>query len=68
MIKIFLVALIFNMELENWEVFDKLPMVEMPNIETCLRYQAGYNRTLVATHSMVRMFCVEKQPDTYMSE
>jgi len=68
MIKIFLIALIFNMELEKWEVFDKLPMVEMPNIETCLRYQAGYNRTLVATHSMVRMFCVEKQPDTYMSE
>jgi len=68
MIKIFLVALIFNMELEKWEVFDKLPMVEMPNIETCLRYQAGYNRTLVATHSMVRMFCVEKQPDTYSSE
>jgi len=64
-IKIFLVALIFNMELEKWEVFDKLPMVEMPTIEHCLRYQAGYNRTLVATHSMVRMFCVEKQPDIY---
>ena len=58
--------MIFNMETEQWEPFDKLPIVEMPTIEHCLRYQAGYNRTLVATHSMVRMFCVEKQPDTYL--
>tara|TARA_E500000178_G_C16936677_1_gene714343 strand:- start:1035 stop:1235 length:201 start_codon:yes stop_codon:yes gene_type:complete len=64
-IKIFLIAMVFNFETEKWAYFDKLPVIEMPTMEQCLTHQNAFNRRFVSAGSNIRSFCVEKEPDIY---
>ena len=65
MIKVFLIAMIFNLQTSSWDFYEKLPIVEMPNMQQCLTYQSAYNRRFVQMKSLIRAFCVEKEPDIY---
>jgi hypothetical protein len=65
-IKIFLIAMVFNYETEKWAFFDKLPIIEMPTMKQCLIYQNGFNRRFIETGTNIRAFCVEKEPDIYI--
>ena len=65
MIKVFLIAMIFNLQTNSWDFYDKLPILEMPDMQQCLMYQNAYNRRLVQMKSLIRAFCVEKKPDIY---